>query len=58
MLKLLSEGNQNKMVAIKLGISPRTVEVHRARIMLRLGLSSFAELMRVAIHAGYGLQAN
>lgn len=48
-LTLLAQGDQNKVVAFKLGISPRTVEVHRARIMHRLGVSSFAELVRIAV---------
>ncbi|MGB7285304.1 MAG: response regulator [Salaquimonas sp.] len=55
-LVLLVRGDQNKVVAKKLGISPRTVEVHRARIMQRLGLGSFAELVRVAVLSGYSEQ--
>lgn len=53
-LQLLVQGDQNKSVGTKLGISPRTVEVHRARIMQRLGTKSFAELVRAAVLAGYG----
>lgn len=49
-LKLLVDGHQNKVVAHKLGISPRTVEVHRSRMSKRLGLKSFAELVRFAIN--------
>lgn len=53
-LILLVEGKQNKAVAHDLGISPRTVEVHRSRLMRRLNVSSFAELIRFALEAGVG----
>jgi DNA-binding NarL/FixJ family response regulator len=48
-LRLLAEGHPNKKVADVLGITVRTVETHRARIMLKLGLHSLAELIRYAI---------
>lgn len=51
-LKRLVSGDRNKQIGQDLGISPRTVEVHRAKIMLRLGTKSFAELIRVALAAG------
>lgn len=51
-LKLLLGGQQNKGIAHTLGISPRTVEVHRSRMMRRLGVASFAELIRLAVEAG------
>ena len=51
-LKLLLEGRRNKAVAFELGISERTVEVHRTRMMRRLGLGSFAELIRLAVQLG------
>ena len=51
-LRLLVDGDANKVIAFKLGISPRTVEVHRARIMERLEVKTFAELVRKAIAAG------
>jgi len=51
-LRLLVEGNANKMIAYELGISQRTVEVHRARIMDRLEVKTFADLVRIAIAAG------
>ncbi len=50
-LKHLVDGHQNRAIAQMLGISPRTVEVHRARIMMRLRASSFAHLVRIAIMA-------
>ena len=52
-LTLLVKGDQNKVVARKLGISPRTVEVHRSRIMQRLGAKSFAELVRMTVLGGF-----
>jgi two-component system response regulator FixJ len=51
-LSLLVQGKQNKVVAHELGISPRTVEVHRARIMQRLEVASFAELVRISVQSG------
>ncbi len=51
-LTLLVQGDQNKVVARKLGISHRTVEVHRARIMHKTGADNFAELMKIAIISG------
>jgi two-component system response regulator FixJ len=51
-LQLLLKGQQNKSIAYSLGISERTVEVHRARLMRRLGVNSFAELIRKAVEHG------
>jgi DNA-binding NarL/FixJ family response regulator len=51
-VQLLAEGKGNKEVAYILGISPRTVENHRAQIMDRLGLHSFSELIRYAVRNG------
>jgi two-component system response regulator FixJ len=48
----LVQGKPNKIVARELKISPRTVEVHRARIMHRLGATSFAELVRLSVVSG------
>lgn len=50
-LDLLVAGKSNKMAAQDLGLSPRTVEVHRARLMARLGVRSFAEAVRLAVQA-------
>ncbi len=55
-LRLLLEGYQNKMIAYELGISQRTVEVHRARIMTRLNVKSFAELVRVALACKFNME--
>ena len=46
---LLVEGHQNKVIAYKLGISTRTVEVHRGRIMQKLGAKSLADLVKHAL---------
>lgn len=51
-LELLANGDANKVIAFKLGISQRTVEVHRARIMDRMHVKTFADLVRKAIAAG------
>jgi two-component system, LuxR family, response regulator FixJ len=48
----LVTGRRNKMVAHDLGISPRTVEVYRARIMQKLHGNKIADLVRVAVAAG------
>jgi DNA-binding NarL/FixJ family response regulator len=46
---LLAEGKANKEIAAELGITVRTVETHRAKIMLKLSLHSVAELIHYAI---------
>lgn len=51
-LELLAQGHPNKVVAYKLGIAENTVEVHRQRLMRRLEVKNFAELMRLAVKAG------
>jgi two-component system response regulator FixJ len=53
----LSDGLPNKSIAYDLGISARTVEVHRANIMIKLGAASFPEALRVAFAAGLGRPA-
>ena len=51
-LQLLSEGKRNKAIASALGISTKTVETHRARIMLKINVHSLAELIRYAFQRG------
>jgi PAS domain S-box-containing protein len=48
----LVDGGTNKVIAQGLGISPRTVELHRAQVMNKLGASSLTELVQIAIAAG------
>jgi two-component system, LuxR family, response regulator FixJ len=50
-LDLLMAGRPNKLIAYNLGISVRTVEVHRARMLERLGIRSAAEAIRLAVVA-------
>ncbi len=46
---LVAEGRPNKVVATRLGLSTRTVEVHRAKVMEKMQARSLAELVRMAI---------
>lgn len=48
----LLAGGTNKTIARDLGLSPRTIEAHRARIMERLGAQSLPELVQIAVMAG------
>jgi two-component system, NarL family, response regulator NreC len=48
-VRLLAEGSSNKEAASRLSISVRTVENHRAKIMHKLQLRSFSDLVRYAI---------
>jgi DNA-binding NarL/FixJ family response regulator len=47
-IRLLVDGKTNKEIAAALGITVRTVETHRANIMLKLGVHSISELIRYA----------
>jgi two-component system, LuxR family, response regulator FixJ len=51
-LRGLVAGRQNKVMARDLGISPRTVEIHRANLMEKLGVGSLSEAVRLALAAG------
>lgn len=51
-LHLIVSGRLNKQMAVQLGISQKTVEFHRARVMRKLDVSCMAELMRVAFLGG------
>jgi two-component system response regulator FixJ len=48
------EGKSSKVIAHELGLSPRTVEVHRLRLMARLGVGSLAEAVRLSVLAELG----
>lgn len=47
-MELVVEGLHNRHIADRLGISPRTVEVHKARVMEKLGVQNIVELVRLA----------
>ena len=47
----LAQGLPNKTIAYDLGISPRTVEIHRANLMTKLGVRSLSEALRLAFAA-------
>ena len=50
-LRSLVAGGSNKQIARELGISPRTVEVHRAHMMSRLNARSVSDAVRIGIYA-------
>jgi two-component system, LuxR family, response regulator FixJ len=50
----LAQGLPNKTIAYELGISPRTVEIHRANLMTKLGARSLSEALRLAFAAQEG----
>ena len=52
-LKLIASGLSGKAIARELGISPKTVETHRGRLMTKLNLHSVAELVRYAVQTGF-----
>ena len=56
-LQGLVRGHPNKTIAYDLGISPRTVEIHRANLMTKLGVASLSEALRIAFAAGLGDEA-
>ena len=54
-LKVLDQtvsGRSNKVAAYELGISPRTIEVHRAHIMHKVSARSLSDLVRISVVAG------
>jgi two-component system response regulator FixJ len=50
----LVDGHANKVIAYDLGISPRTVEIHRANLMAKLGVDSLSDVLRIAFMARLG----
>jgi two-component system response regulator FixJ len=53
-LQGLVRGHPNKTIGYDLGISPRTVEIHRANLMTKLNVASLSEALRIAFAAGLG----
>jgi two-component system, LuxR family, response regulator FixJ len=53
-LSQVANGASNKEAGRRLGISPRTIEVHRARIMSKLGAKNAADLMRIVLSQSAG----
>lgn len=51
-LRGLLEGESNKQIARDLGISPRTVEIHRRCLLDRLEARTTADAIRIAVYAG------
>ena len=51
-LAIIAQGNTNKQIAARLGISPKTVDAHRTELMARLDIHDVAGLVRYAIRAG------
>lgn len=52
----LVDGQTNKEIAISLDISPRTVEIHRANVMEKMGAGNLSAVLRVAFAAGFGIE--
>jgi FixJ family two-component response regulator len=53
-LDLMTQGKQNKAIGQDLGVSPRTVEIHRARVMEKMNAQSIAELVRMVLDLAHG----
>lgn len=51
-MELLVVGHPNKVIGYRLDISPRTVEIHRARVLEKMQARSLPELVRIAMRAG------
>ena len=51
----VAEGKSNKLIAIELGISMRTVEAHRARIFYKMGVRNAVQLARAVCSSPAGL---
>ena len=51
-MEMVTNGRANKEIALTLGVSAKTVEAHRARVMEKMQAASLAELVKMAIAAG------
>jgi two-component system response regulator NreC len=52
-LRLVSRGHSNKEIAAQLDLSHKTIEVHKANAMRKLGLAGRIELLQYALHVGW-----
>ena len=50
-MEMVTNGKSNKEIANQLGVSTKTVEAHRARVMEKMEASSLAELVRMVMAA-------
>lgn len=48
-MDMVIAGHANKVIAIELNLSPRTVEIHRARVMEKMHVKSLADLVRISL---------
>jgi len=52
-LRLMAAGNLNKQISFELGLSERTVKMHRAALLRSLGVETTADAIRLAVEAGF-----
>jgi two-component system response regulator FixJ len=57
-MDMVTEGHANREIAAALGVSAKTVEAHRARVMDKMRASSLAELVRMALIAGDDMRSS
>jgi FixJ family two-component response regulator len=50
-MEMVTDGRSNKEIASSLGVSAKTIEAHRARVMEKMQAGSLAELVRMALVA-------
>jgi FixJ family two-component response regulator len=53
-LELIASGRPNKIMAEQMGLSQRTIELHRSRVMEKMGASSVAHLVRMLMNLERG----